>query len=478
MKKSIYAIAILLCLPLTAVAAQSRLMAAQQAYQEGLFLQRTTGDLDKALAAFDRALEAATDAEDPDLVESALLRRSEIFQLLGRSEELVTTIAALRNETSAKDADLGPARFFPPESEFLFHIDLEKLWATPLLKELGVEAEIKGEDIEKMKALLGFDPLKDLHEITIGATLGDNEEMPVDYWIIEARGNLKDFDPDKVVAAQKEAASGFGLKTEKIHGVKAYSFRVPLDQDPKHMMAIAFARLDDSTFLLGDRKSVGSTLAARAGKAPGLRANPKLTQVAARIPAGATFWLAGTPDRILDKIKKFEGVPKNLPAIEGVLLTGTLAKDFAMTASAWAGDAESAAMLGDVLRGLVALAQFAPMDEPEVKKVIRSLSVATEGLRVSVSATIPGELMTEAAKAHGHQAKAETVRLVMKVGEKHMFAYKGLKTARVEDPKVADVMSKGKNSFEVKALGVGETKVRVKREGESDLTLQVVVGKK
>ena len=92
---------------------------AKLAYQEGLFFQRTVGNLEKALKSYDRALEAATKAEDPGLLESILLRRAECFKLLGKDNQQQTTIAALQKETRAEAARLGVARYFPPESDMI-----------------------------------------------------------------------------------------------------------------------------------------------------------------------------------------------------------------------------------------------------------------------------------------------------------------------------------------------------------------------
>ncbi len=474
---------VLLTLPMTASAATSHLVTAQRAYQQGIFLQRTTGDLHKALSAYDRALEAATDAEDGDLVEAVLLRRGEIFKLLGRPEELQTTIAALRKKSGADDAKLGPATIFPPECDFVLHVDLQKLLASPLLSkiDLKTQIEIENQDLSKIKSLLGFDPLNDLHTLTVGFSLSDNEAMPVEHWIVRISGKFGHFNLPDLVKAKKKELENFLLKSRTIQGVEVTVLRIPLDQDPKHMQTVGIARPAGDTILAGDLRSIKRTLAAWAGKAPGLRANAKLMRMVSRLPGGTSFWLAGNVESILKKLKEKLGklpmMPDKLPQIEGLLLTGSLEKDLAISATAWAADAQSAGLLGDLLRGLAALAQLAPIDEPLVKKAVRSIGVATKDLQVSVSATLPAELLNKAVEEHKGKAITKKVRLRMKIGEKRTLGFEGITRINVADPDVADVQPAGTDKFNVKAIGKGKTTITVKRRGKPGLVVKVKVVK-
>jgi hypothetical protein len=472
---------VLLALPLSASAATSHLVTARLAYQQGLFLQRTTGDLNKALSAYDRALEAATDAEDGELVEDVLLRRSEIFKLLGRPEELQTTIAALRKKSAVDDAKLGPATIFPPECEFVLHIDLQKLLSSPLLSKIANDTtfNIDDQNLDQIKSLLGFDPLHDLSTLTVGFSLSDNEEMPVEHWIVRIAGKFGKFNLPSLIEAKKKELKSFLLKTRTIQGVEVTLFRIPLDQDPKHMQTIGIARPADDTVLAGDLRSIERTLAAWAGKAPGLRANTKLMRMLSRLPTGTSFWLAGNVERVLKKVKgklgKLPMMPDKLPEIEGLLLTASLANDLTISASAWAADAQSAGLLGDLLRGIAALAQLAPIEEPLVKKAVRSITVDSKDLQVSVSATLPAELLDQAIEEHQGKAKIKKVHLVMKLGEKRTLSFAGITHIKVVDSSVADVQSTGSDKFNVKAIGKGKTTIKVSRQGKPGLVVKLKV---
>jgi len=413
MKRTIGIVGILLFALATAATAGPKptAISAKLAYQEGLFFQRTVGNLEKALRSYDRALEVATEVENTDLLESILLRRAECFELLGRDKQQETAIAALQKETRAESARLGVARFFPPESDVIIQVDLAELLSAPLLKKLNVKAEIDPEELKQAVALLGFDPLKDLHKLTVGVTISDNENLPAEHWLVHAEGNLAGFQPDRLIESGEKQIPGMLPRNRKIHGVDVLVFKLPLPDEQVKVMTVGVAFLGKQGIMAGDLKAVKATLAARAGKAPGLSANPKLAGLTGQLPKDATFWLAGVPAQIIKKIEKMRqktipGLPNNLPEVAGLMLSGRVTRDLEATGLAFTEDLQSARVLGDIFKGLLALAQLVPVDEPLVGKLLSSLKVDIKDRAVKVSITLPGELIAEekpmAAGARGH----------------------------------------------------------------------------
>lgn len=402
MKKAIGIIGVLLvALATTALAGpKPTAISAKLAYQEGLFFQRTVGNLEKALQSYDRALEAATQAEDPGLLESILLRRAECFKLLGKENQQQTTIAALQKETRSEAARLGVARYFPPECDMIIHVDLAALLKSPLLQKLNLKAEIDAKELEQAIQILGFDPLEDLHKVTVGVTISDNESLPAEHWLIHAEGNLAGFRPDRLIESGEKHIPGMLPRTRKIHGVDVLVFKVPLPDEQVKVMTIGVAFLGKQGVMAGDLKVIRSTLAARAGKAPGLSANPKLAGLTGQVPKDSTFWLAGVPTQIIRKLekmgqKKIPGLPANLPEVAGLMLSGRITKDLEAVGLAFTEDLQSARMLGDIFKGVLALAQLVPTDEPLIQKFLGSLKVETKEREVKVSITLPGELIAQ-----------------------------------------------------------------------------------
>ncbi len=399
MKKTVVTLGILLIAFATAAAASP--MSASLAYQEGLFFQRTVGDLEKALKLYDRAMKEAADAEDGDLLESILLRRAECFDLLGRENEQQITIASLREETRAANTRLGYARFFPPESDIIVQVDLAALLSSPLVERLDIKTEIKSEEIDKVVQLLGINPLKDLHKVTMGLTLSENEKMPAEHWLVHFEGNLSALDTERLSKSGEQLAPGKSPPTRKIHDVDVLGFDLPVPEEKGKVMTVGVAPLGQEGILAGDIKSVESALAARAGKAAGLSANTQLANLAAQVPPDSTFWLAGLPNQIVKKLQKMgqielPGLPQNLPELSGLMLSGRVTKDLEAVGMAFTEDLQSARLLGDIFRGMLALAQLVPLEEePLVKKLVESLRVETGEREVKVYATLPGDLIAE-----------------------------------------------------------------------------------
>ena len=401
-------------------------ISAKLAYQEGLFFQRTIGNLEKALLSYDRALEAATKVEDSNLLESILLRRAECFKLLGKDNRQQSTIAALHKETRDEASRLGVARFFPPESDMIVQVDLAALLSSPLLKKLNVKAEINPRELEQAIALLGFDPLKDLHKLTMGVTVSDNENLPAEHWLLHAEGDLSGFRPDRLIESGEKHIPGMLPKNRKIHGVDVLVFKLPLPDERVKVMTVGVAFLGKQGVMAGDLKAVKATLAARAGKAPGLAANPKLAGLTGQVPQNATFWMAGVPTQIIKKIEKMRqknipGLPANLPEVAGLMLSGRITSDLEAVGLAFTEDLESAKLLGDIFKGILALAQLVPIDEPVVAKFLGSLKVEIKEREVKVSITLPGELITDE-EGHIHKAEKEMRRAEkeMRKAEKEM----------------------------------------------------------
>jgi hypothetical protein len=263
--------------------------------------------------------------------------------------------------------------------------------------------------------LLGIDLLKDLHRLTMGMSLSESNEMPVKNWLVLLEGSLAGFQMNSVVQHQIESNPGAKVKVRKFHGARVHVFKIPLPGgDATQPMKVGLAKLGTTGVLAGDARSVKTFLSARTGKSPGLRANPKLSHVASRIPSGSTFWLAAVPERVVAKVKDLQKIPglKNLPKLQGMLLSGRLDKDLMITGLAWAQDDQTARMLGDIVRGLVALVQFVPIEDPFAKKLVQSLRVQTDRRQVTVSATLSGDLIAKHAAAKGEPGEPIELRVV------------------------------------------------------------------
>ncbi|RME24485.1 MAG: hypothetical protein D6806_09490 [Deltaproteobacteria bacterium] len=394
MKRSFASPAVALTALLLAAQSQAGEQEARLELQRGMYLQYTRGDPEGALRAYERA------STSKELSEQAAARTRELIRVLGTKAPLVA--ARTRLDTKAeKSVDLGEARLMPAECEIVGRLDFRALMASPFASDLKVEAELEsdGIDLEELADKIGFQPLRDISTVSMCATLDEKgtADMPVKEWLIIARGNFEGFAPGRLAAVLGAVSKdSVTVRRRTIKGTEALVLRIPLEVDTKRMEKVAIARPEKNLLMVGEPRALERALSVRNGKAAAVTANIALKPVLERIPSGATLWIAATTGQIIDKLKKAGkglNLPAKMPDLEGMLLTVTLGNDIDVSAATRADDTESAKLLADIARGLIALAQLAPVDDPEVKKLLSGIRLEAKGLELLASIRVPGELV-------------------------------------------------------------------------------------
>lgn len=496
--------------PSAPAAAPAQAEAAEDAYYLGLYLQHARGDLDAARQAFEDSL-AAAPQDAGGMREEALRRRAEIERLRGNPARAISTLAAAPPSPSA-DA-LGPARFFPPQMEVVGQVRLAELLASPLLQKFDVAKQIPAQELEKIAATLGFNPLKDIQRLTLAATIpegsalaltlsGEDESRPPAkdrrragtasasahlplarlHFLIAAEGRFAGFKADKLIeAARAVKPDQVPVESLRLQGVAVSAVTI---DDEGQKARLGLCRLDDSTLVLGDLQSLEEMLAARAGQKPGLSENPVLKALIEGVKPGAMVWLAAPAQRILDaapELRRALKLGERPLSLRGFLLTTHFDRDLMVRATVSTEDAQSASLLSDIAKGAVALAQLAPVGDMLEKKIVSSLAAESSEREVTIRATIPGDLIREKAAAGDGEVSAiriETRALVVEVGKSARLSFKSLGSAKVsrvvvEDPKVADVLMNGPDGFSITGVGPGETTVLVIHEDGKRTTVRV-----
>jgi hypothetical protein len=161
----------------------------------------------------------------------------------------------------------------------------------------------------------------------------------------------------------------------------------------------ALAFLDEGSLVIGSRGAVESTIANRADGAASLRANDVLMGLLEQVRPGSSFWLVGD-ETLLAQLPKAipvpggaSGVGMELPALEGLVVSGELAPLLSVHATGETADAAAATSLADVLRGFTALVTLQASQRPELKELVSAISVTTEASRVHVNVRLPYELL-------------------------------------------------------------------------------------
>jgi hypothetical protein len=167
-------------------------------------------------------------------------------------------------------ADPALINFAPPDSGVVIGINLDQIKASDLGQ--TIVSKLDNADLKKFVATIGFDPLRDLHEILIAAPAGNRKS----HGLFLLRGI---FDPARFV----EAAG-------KQPGVTASNYKgwVIMTTKGQGSEPMSLVCVNSSLLMGGDMESVRAALS-RNG--PGTGPNPGLAAKAAEMSLGYDIWL-------------------------------------------------------------------------------------------------------------------------------------------------------------------------------------------
>lgn len=414
-KRGIWWVGVLLVFLSFPARAGSPSVSGEDAYQEGLYLQYTRGDMDGALDSYGRALLGSGPGEHADRV---ILSQMECLDWTGQDHQSRAVIEQLQSESSVVAKALAGARFFPSEMQVVMRMDFDRLGAIRVMQDADLDFEC-GEGKIKFNDLLsdsGLSSLDGLRAIAAGLTLSGDDKYPVDHWIarLEYDENLSgsvawaDVVGSLLSRMCSKKSNGdvspivFSRTMRRVHGREMVVFTTDVHGGFPVGLDIALVDLHKGVLLLGDRRAVTDTLSAVDLETPGLRANQKMWTLASRLPADTAFWILVSPEEISSRLRSMRAVlawAGAVPDIAGIMLYGKWEGDLSVYARAWTSDSQSAESLSDLLKGSVALLRMSSfaVDEKDkrVGKILGRLQMVTKADSIKISTSIPAGLLLD-----------------------------------------------------------------------------------
>jgi len=258
------------------------------------------------------------------------------------------------------------------EARWAAHLDVERLMscrlASHLLGLMRDEGEL--EKIEAFSEIFEFNPLKDIHSITIyGKELGKEEA------VIMAKGN---YDKNKLLALARTNGS---YQKSEYNGLTVYA----MDLD-EHFFVCFYKT---NTIVFSNKENLfKEALDVLEGKKESLTVGSALNGML-DLPAGTIFAAAakgfsrlvnGDPEAMI--LKKADAVLVDIGECEGnVFFEATLTTK----------DEETAEHVRDVLKGIVALGKLLVDQEPKLEVLVRSARIEQYGNKISIRETCPAD---------------------------------------------------------------------------------------
>jgi hypothetical protein len=294
------------------------------------------------------------------------------------------TLAYLSSPGANAQASVLPeaATWMPASANFVAHLDLASIAASPIRKEWesSLQRQKALDEVEEFRAKTGLDPWNDFKTLSISTERIDQSQS----WGLALIGNL---DPKKIISAIEDKET---IERESYEDTTLYVFsHTQGDRQEDH--ALAFP--SDNTVLFGPPEYVRTMLDVGASRRPSA-VEGALAGWAEELAFNDAFWCVGSAKEALGNImaRRSEGSPQ-VPPIESFAVSGKLDSNFSMLARGRAADADSAQKLADVVRGFVALGSLQQQAKPEIQAILDSVQIQVLENTVEVYMAVPYETL-------------------------------------------------------------------------------------
>jgi hypothetical protein len=200
-----------------------------------------------------------------------------------------------------------------------------------------------------------------------------------------------------------------GGQVETYKGKRIIS--APMDEEHGHGMSVAF--MAPGLVGLGETANVKRAIDSAAGA--NILSNKDMMNLVGDLDA-SDAWAVGRFDALISHANLPAGVASQIPAIRWFSASGHIDGGLSGLVRAEARDDQAGQNLRDVVNGFLALARMQAGQKPELQGVVNSLQVSGSGKSVTLSFSIPAELISAMsgmaqggphAHEHEHHSPAE-----------------------------------------------------------------------
>jgi hypothetical protein len=124
-----------------------------------------------------------------------------------------------------------------------------------------------------------------------------------------------------------------------------------------------------------------------------IRSNDEMMELVKDIERYNNAWAVGRFDVLANQANLPEQISKQIPPVKWFAAAGHINGGVSGVLRAEANDDQSAQHLRDVVRGLLALGQLQGQNDPRIASVAQSLQLSGEGKTVTLSFTVPAEIL-------------------------------------------------------------------------------------
>jgi hypothetical protein len=296
----------------------------------------------------------------------------------------------------ALSASTGPTElsYVPADATVVAYADVRAIMDSELrlrLKQAVPGMTDKGQ--EEFQQHTGIDIERDIDYVVAAVTTG-SEMSPAGFaggGLVVARGRFNDTQLETVAVEH-----GARVETYKGKRLLLIDKRVSHDEPQtsetsgSHTGVLAF--LEPGLVAIGEVASVKRAIDAQMS-AQSITLNNEMMELVGDIERSNNAWAVGRFDIIASQAKLPEQVARQIPAVKWFAATSHINGGISGSLRAEARDDVAAENLRDVVRGFLALGRMQAQADPKVSAVVNSLQLTGTGKTVTLSFTVPAELL-------------------------------------------------------------------------------------
>ncbi len=280
----------------------------------------------------------------------------------------------------AKIMDL--VRLLPETTQGVLAWDVRRAMTTSAARQSLEDKDVVAK-IQEFREKTGVDPAKDVYLLVGGMVAGSGPE-PSGVALINLR-----YDKEKILALMKEKAPEIN---ETTYG-QATLYLLPREKKPEP--ALVF--YDDSNMFIGEIEAVKAVIDVCEKKAKSITQNADLNSLMKTSNTQALFWGALLlPAEAMAELAKSNAMLASLEHLRSLTMSFDYKnKSLLGEIKAMGADESQNKQIADLLTGMRAMGAMAVSKYPEVVEVFNRLEIASSPQAVSLSFTLPEELIVK-----------------------------------------------------------------------------------
>jgi hypothetical protein len=274
-------------------------------------------------------------------------------------------------------------RYVPADATMVAYADVRAIMDSDLRARLKQAMPIHEQGQQEFQAETGIDIERDIDYVVAALAPGLNQGAP----LVVARGR---FDTVRLEGLALE--HGGTMEEYKGKRMVVATRNAEQHDGPVHVGSMVLAFLEPGLVAIGDLTAVKHAIDAQLS-AHSITSNNEMMELVGDIGANNNAWAVGRFDVIAGQAKLPEQVMSRMPPVKWFAAAGHINGGVSGTLRAEASDEKSGEELRAVVNGFLAAGRLAAQSDPTAAGMINSLQLSGTGKTVSLSFTVPAELL-------------------------------------------------------------------------------------